>query len=96
MAESESEFVDVQFPNFYTNNVTIGSNAIDFAFLLTERVDAEHSIIKARVVMTPTHAKMLLNTLRDHIERWENAYWPIQLPPKKPTSSASSDSEPQP
>lgn len=37
------------------------------------------ALVESRIVMTPEHAKRLLNALNDNIMKYENQFGPIQL-----------------
>ncbi|GAA4377267.1 DUF3467 domain-containing protein [Hymenobacter koreensis] len=49
---------------------------IDFIRLMPGLPKAK---VKARVVITPEHAKRLLNALADNIERYERSFGPIKV-----------------
>lgn len=38
------------------------------------------AVVESRLIMTPEHAKRLLNALNDNIMKYENQFGPIQLP----------------
>jgi uncharacterized protein DUF3467 len=86
------QLVEVPFPNFYVNNVTVSSNVMDFSFTLMERLDTQNATIKARVVMTPLHAKMLLVTLQQNLEKWEAQHGEIALPPRRAVTESTASS----
>jgi hypothetical protein len=50
---------------------------IDFACLLPNTPEAK---VKARIVNTPTHAKLLLRALQENLERYEARFGEINLP----------------
>lgn len=50
---------------------------IDFATMLPGLPKAE---IGNRILMTPEHAKRLLNALTDNISKYESQFGPIELP----------------
>ncbi len=52
---------------------------VDFAQILPNTPKAR---VKARVVMTPTNAKMLLKALQDNITRYEAQHGEIAMPPR--------------
>lgn len=92
----EQQIVEVPFPNFYVNNVTISSNALDFAFTLMERLDEQNMTIKARMVMTPLHTKMFLSVLQSQMVKWEALNGEIKLPPRKAVTQRTDDSSNEP
>lgn len=57
---------------------------VDFAQILPNVPKAR---VKARIVMTPTNAKMLLNALQDNLTRYEAQHGEIVLP-QRPQSLA--------
>lgn len=50
---------------------------IDFAAMLPGFPKPE---VVSRILMTPEHAKRLLNALNDNIGKYENQFGPIELP----------------
>jgi hypothetical protein len=72
--------VEVPFPNFYVNTITIAANTLDFAFTMSERLDQQNQMIKARAVMTPVHAKLFSRLLADQVRNWEAKNGEITLP----------------
>jgi hypothetical protein len=55
---------------------------IDFAQLMPQVPRAK---VKARVVITPVNAKLLLRALGENLSRFEAQYGEIQVPKKRPT-----------
>lgn len=55
---------------------------IDFAQILPNLPKAR---VRARIVLTPTNAKMLLKALEENISRYESQHGEIKLPPQGPT-----------
>ena len=51
---------------------------IDFARVLP---NAPKSRVHARILMTPMHAKLLLNALADNLAKYESQFGEIKLPP---------------
>jgi hypothetical protein len=87
------QYIDLLFPTFYTNSVSLGSGPFDFSMLVMERLDETTCTVRARVVMTPAHAKLLLAALVEQVAKHEIRYGTIQLP--TPIAKASS-TEPEP
>lgn len=52
---------------------------LDFAQILPNTPKAR---VKARMIMTPTNAKMLLKALQDNIARYEAQHGEIEMPPR--------------
>jgi hypothetical protein len=65
----------------YTNFAMIGHTPseliIDFVRVLPGNPRAQ---VKARVLMTPLNAKLLLNALTENLERFEAQFGPIAIP----------------
>jgi hypothetical protein len=75
------ELGEKEAEGIYSNLAIIThSNAefvIDFTRILPGVPKAK---VHARVVMTPVHAKLLLNALRDNIEKFERKFGEINIP----------------
>jgi hypothetical protein len=77
--------VQIQVPGnlepAYTNFAVIRNSpseiVIDFAQIMPQLPQAR---VKARVVMTPTNAKLLHRALNEHLQRYETQYGEIMLP----------------
>ena len=67
----------------YSNFAVITNSAseivIDFAQIMPRTPQAR---VKARIVMTPSNAKLVYRALGEHIERFETQYGEIKLPDK--------------
>lgn len=55
---------------------------VDFATMLPGLQKAR---VKSRVILTPEHAKRLLLSLQENINRYENSVGKINIPTKQPT-----------
>ncbi len=55
---------------------------LDFAQILPNIPKAR---VRARIVLTPTNAKMLLTALQENISRYESQHGEIKLPARPPT-----------
>jgi len=83
--EKKTKKVNVEVPPdlepVYTNIALISHSPsevlIDFACLLPNSPNAR---VKARIVNTPVHAKLLLRALQENLERYEARFGEIQLP----------------
>lgn len=93
--KNEIEFVELPFPNFYTNTIKVSSTMFDVSILIMERIDPTTATMKARVVMTPMHAKMLAEALSEHLAKWEANNGEIQMPALREVTSPT-EPEPQP
>jgi hypothetical protein len=76
----DAAFLTLPYPNYYTNTSAIASTFMEFSIAFFEQVDDEHSVIKARVVMAPAHAKLLVALLAAHVQSWEKKFFEIQIP----------------
>ena len=90
------EIVDVFFPTFYTNNIQLSSGPLDFHMLIMERLDVANMTIRARVVMTPAHARLLAEALIEQIRKYEGLFGPITIPRLLDTKPSASEPEPPP
>jgi hypothetical protein len=90
------DFVEIPFPNVYTNQINVQFSNIDVALVAIERIDKTSATIKARIVMTHAHAKLLRDRLSQQIETHE-AKWGEIVPLLESASRAdSSSTEPEP
>jgi hypothetical protein len=89
-------FVEFPFPTYYTNAINIASNYLDFQFLVQDRLNSQQATIRARIVMTPAHAKLLLAALGGQVQRYEERWGEIRLPTIEEISRLGSSSEPEP
>ena len=95
--ELQGGFVEsVPFPTFYTNNIQINHSLFDFSFLVMDRLDQETFTIRARVLMSPIHAKALLNALQAQVSKYENVFGELKLPKKSEATAAATEPAPQP
>jgi hypothetical protein len=90
------EFVEVPFPNFYTNGINIQFSNFEVVLFATERLDRTTATIKARIVMTHAHAKLLHQKLGEQIAKHEEIWGEIMIPIRDPKESDSSSTEPEP
>lgn len=85
----------------YANTVMISHTAHEVIFDFIQLIPSDPTArVQHRVIMTPVHAKMLLNALTENLGRFEERNGEIQLPQKpesladqlfKGISSSSSD-----
>ena len=79
--------IDSTTPRCFSNTALIshafGEFTLDFALV---EIGEQPGVIrvKSRVVLTPSHAKQLLATLGQNIERYEATFGPVRMPPDKP------------
>jgi len=75
-------------PASYANAVMISNTSsnseIIFDFMQIMPNDPR-ARVQNRIVMTPTHAKMFLNALKQNLDRFEAKYGEIELPKGPPT-----------
>lgn len=67
-----------QYVNFALITHSLSEIILDFAQVLP---NTPKSRVQARVIMTPTNAKLLLKALGESIEKYENAHGEIKVPP---------------
>jgi hypothetical protein len=72
------------FTDRYANSVEVRSSFSDFRFVFGEvDVDEEKVIIeeRAKIVMSPQHAKMFLKIFTSHLQKYEAKFGWIPEPP---------------
>ena len=67
------------YANFALISHTASELVIDLAQVLPNQPSAN---VKARVVMTPLNAKLLLRALQDHLAKYESSFGEIHMPGK--------------
>src|ERR1700760_3173745 len=92
-SSQETGYVEFPFPTFYTNTITLSSGPFDFSFLICDRYTVDAIAVRARIVTSPPHAKILLATLAQQIEKFEALFGEIRLPGRP--SEPSTEPEPQ-
>lgn len=93
--EDIEEYTEFPFPTFYSNAIRVTSSYFDFQFLIMDRMSPELVSIRSRVVMAPSHAKLLAGTLLKQIELYEDKFGEIPIPAILAKGSSSSEPEPQ-
>jgi hypothetical protein len=74
------EIGEKEAEGIYSNLAIISHSPAEFILDFTRVLPGiPKSKISARIIMTPQHAKMLLNALRDNIEKFENQFGEIQI-----------------
>jgi len=66
-----------QYANFAMITHTGSEFLIDFAHLVPNAPQAQ---VKDRIVMSPTHVKLLLQALQENVEKYEERFGEIGLP----------------
>jgi len=74
-----------ELPLTYVNSMSINASVVDFQFVLSNQIVDNHKkeiILKElhRIVMSPQHAKAVLNLLGKQIEEYENRFGTIIIP----------------
>ena len=69
--------LEATYSNFAVISHTASEIIIDFATVLP---NTPKSRVLARIVTTPTHAKMIQRALADNIDLYENQYGEIKIP----------------
>jgi hypothetical protein len=68
----------------YSNNVAFSTNAFDFSLVFGEMTDITPGKLrieqKVRIVMTPIHARLLLQVLQQQVDSYESQFGPINVP----------------
>jgi hypothetical protein len=83
------EIGDKEWEGVYSNFVIITHSAsefvLDFARMLPGAPKAK---VFSRILTTPQHAKALLGTLENNIQKYEAEHGPIKLAPNDPAKGA--------
>lgn len=77
---------EANLPTIYCNQIGIVTTSWDITLLFNEQVEsdnAEQILVdrKAKVVMSPQHAKALVAILADNVKKYEEQVGPIPWPP---------------
>lgn len=78
--ELPEDKADGNYSNFTVISHSNAEFVIDFARIVP---GVQKANVKSRVIMTPTHAKTLLYTLKENISRYESEHGEIKMPEKK-------------
>jgi hypothetical protein len=82
LGEKESEGI-------YSNLAIITHSTAEFVIDFTRVLPGvPKAKVHARVIMTPQHTKLLLNALKDNIEKFEAKFGEIKLQGEPPTPSS--------
>lgn len=74
------EIGEKEAEGIYSNLAIISHSPAEFIMDFTRVLPGiPKSKISARIIMTPQHAKMLLNALKENIEKFENQFGEIQI-----------------
>lgn len=71
--------LDIVYSNFAVITHSPSEVVIDFARILPNVPKAK---VHARVLMTPINAKLLLNALKENLDKYEAQYGEIKAPPQ--------------
>lgn len=72
----------------YSNLAIISHSKSEFVLDFASNLPGlQKAVVESRIVMTPDHAKRLLNALNDNIMKYENQFGPIDLGPMRPGST---------
>jgi hypothetical protein len=74
------EIGEKEAEGIYSNLAIISHSPAEFIIDFTRVLPGiPKSKISARILMTPQHSKMLLNALKENIEKFENQFGEIQI-----------------
>ena len=72
----------------YSNLAIISHSKSEFVIDFASNMPGmPKALVESRIVMTPDHAKRLLNALNDNIMKYENQFGPIDLGGPRPGST---------
>ncbi len=85
MSESKPRSLNVELPPdlepIYANFALISHSPSEMIFDLAQMMPNQNRVkVKARVVMTPLNAKLLLQALQDNLAKYEGRFGEIKLP----------------
>lgn len=80
--ELDEAIAEGTYSNLAIINHSISEFVVDFVNIMP---GAPKSKVKARIILTPQHAKRLLNALSDNLNRFEQAHGEIKDYEKAPT-----------
>ncbi|GAA3948903.1 DUF3467 domain-containing protein [Hymenobacter algoricola] len=80
--ELSEEIAEGEYANLAMIAHSSSEFVIDFIRLMPGLPKAK---VKARIVVTPEHAKRLLSALADNIDRFEQSFGPIKQQPDSPS-----------
>lgn len=80
--ELDEAIAEGTYSNLAIINHSISEFVVDFVNIMP---GAPKSKVKARIILTPQHAKRLLNALSDNLTRFEQAHGEIKDYEKAPT-----------
>lgn len=80
--ELDEAIAEGTYSNLAIINHSISEFVVDFVNIMP---GAPKSKVKARIILTPQHAKRLLNALSDNLDRFEKAHGEIRDYEKTPT-----------
>ncbi|RPI02820.1 MAG: DUF3467 domain-containing protein [Ignavibacteriae bacterium] len=74
------ELGEKEAEGIYSNLAIITHSPAEFVIDFTRVLPGNQKAkVHARIVMTPQHTKMLLNAIRDNIDKYENKFGEIKL-----------------
>jgi hypothetical protein len=96
--EKTVEYVEVSFPTFYTNSVVVSHSVFEFSMLIMERLDPTNATVRARIVTSAAHAKLLAAALAQQVAKYEAMFGEIVVPQMRDAKPSSGDpsTEPEP
>jgi len=86
MSEKKKTQLKIELPEaraegHYSNFTVISHSGAEFVLDFARIVPGSpKAVVQSRVIMTPIHAKTLLYTLRDNVQKYESKFGEIQVP----------------
>lgn len=75
------ELGEKEAEGIYSNMAVITHSPAEFVIDFTRIVPGvQKAKVQARIITTPQHAKMLMNALKENIDKFENRFGEIKLP----------------
>ena len=89
MAEKKKTQLKIELPEaraegHYSNFTVISHSGAEFVLDFARIVPGSpKAVVQSRVIMTPLHAKTLLYTLRDNVQKYESKFGEIKIPDRQ-------------
>jgi hypothetical protein len=88
---TDRQQINIELPEhegegIYSNFVIVSHSPSEFVIDFTRVLPGlKKAKVYSRIILAPTHAKLLMRTLKDNIEKYENIFGEIKAPPGIPT-----------
>ena len=83
------EWKEEQFPSIYSNVVSVGVTPFDIFILLGEVESATPSSVKAKVIVSPEQASILMQTIQQALAKFVEGNGPLRPAGKQQLDAAN-------